>query len=127
MSTEDDDPAADWAEAKATIADGGITPLPEAVPLEVNTPRPDTDAHRVSQVEFATAVELVDRDAYARGVAHGRAAAKAEAEEAAMTLLRGVREDGVEAFRSFYVIWSGKWPATWAEAEAWYRRHLTPL
>jgi hypothetical protein len=124
---EDDERQREWDRA----ADEAKTTL-DAVPLpvadEAKTPRPEhTGKHTLTPAQFASAIDLTDRDAFARGVEHGRALAKADAEAGAVTEHRKVREDGVEAFRAFYVIWAGTWPATWEEAEAWYRSRLTPL
>lgn len=139
----DDDPAADWVrEDAATTIDSGafveaveeaaaeFPMAPEAVPLPVDQKTPQvetTGRHRMTPHQFATAVDLADRDAYARGLEHGIARGRADAMADVVTELRRVREDGVEAFRSFFVIWNVAAPPTWEEAEAWYRSRLTPL
>jgi hypothetical protein len=123
----DDDPFKEWdAENANTVATGApLDAVPE--PIDADTPRPEhTGNHRISQVEFATAVDLVDRDAFARGFEHGRAAARAEAEAAAVTELRKVREDCVETMRQLFVIFEINIP-DWETAERWMRSRFTPL
>jgi hypothetical protein len=120
----DVDPAEFAPEDAKTTLDG--IPLPVAD--EAKTPRPEhTGKHTLTPAQFASAIDLTDRDAFARGVEHGRALAKADAEAAAVTELRRVREECLEAFRSFYVIWDVKNPPTWEEAEAWIRPKVPPL
>lgn len=108
----DDDPAADWANAKATeIAPPPADILAEAIPeavdeavtgiVEPKTPRPEhTGRHRMTPAMFASAVDLADRDAYARGeaagyrrgLADGRAQVSAEDwEDGVECALRGMR------------------------------------
>jgi flagellar biosynthesis/type III secretory pathway protein FliH len=127
-----DDPAddearsrdAEWsAENAKTVADNGAVPLA----VEVDTPRPEhTGKIRLTPQQFADKVEMTDRDAYARGFEHGRAAAHAEAEAAAVTELRKVREDSIETVRQLFVIFEVGYP-DWETAERWIRSRLTPL
>jgi len=102
-----------------TVADG--------VPLEPVTPRPETTgAHRISSLELASAADLADRDGFARGVEHGRRLAIAEAEAAAVTEARRVREDAIETMRALWVIFEIASP-DWPTAERWLRSRLAPL
>jgi hypothetical protein len=111
----------EW-DADATVADG--VPLPV---VESKTPRPDTTGrHRLTPAQFASGLELAERDGYQRGFEHGQQAARAQAEADAVTELRKVREDAIEAFRSLWVIFELGFP-TWEEAERWARSRMTPL
>lgn len=94
-------------------------PLDEAAPEEV-TPSPETGRHStLTPAQFASAVDLADRDAYARGLERGRAAETVRA-----------REDVIESFRGLWVIFeigAPEKPAPdWETAVAWVRRRLTP-
>ena len=124
-----DDTPADVDPAEFT-PDSERTAVCEAIPeaVEPSTPRPDvTGRHNtLTPAQFASAIDLTDRDAFTRGVMHGRAAAIAEAQEAAVNELRKVREDCVETFRALFVIFEIPHP-DWVAAEEWIRRRLTPL
>lgn len=127
---EDDDRALEWkrAEQAKTVADDGV---PLAVSEEKTPQVEHTGKIRLTPQMFADKVELAEGDGYRRGLEHGDAAGYKRGREEALaevvTELRAIREDGVEAFRAFFMIWNGSWPATWEEAEKWYRAHLTPL
>ncbi len=74
----DDDPAQDWAQAQRTeVAPPVDEILADAIPeaVEPTTPRPDvTGRHNtLTPAQFASAIDLTDRDAFTRGVAHGDA------------------------------------------------------
>jgi len=128
MGTSDDgtdgdlDPAEWSAEQARTVADDAA-PLP----ADDKTPRSEhTGRHRLTSQQFASAVDLADRDGYQRGVEHGRTAAHADAEAAAVAELRRVREDAIEVIHSLWVIFEIEQPS-WEEAEPWLRRRMTPL
>jgi len=75
----DEDRVREWNQARATeVAPPVEEILADAIPeaVETNTPRPDvTGRHNtLTPAEFASAIDLTDRDAFARGVAHGDAA-----------------------------------------------------
>lgn len=98
----DDERAREWAAADKTVADG----VPLAV-SEADTPRPETtDAHRLTPALFANAVELADRDGYARGFKHGddagykRGLADGEAKVRAYDWAAGV-EDALAGVRVY--------------------------
>jgi hypothetical protein len=120
----DDDPPDDF-ENKPTEVERPA--LDDAAP----TPKPiveTTGRHNIlTPAQFASAVDLTDRNAYERGVQHGRAAAQAEL----MTELSSRREDDMETLRSLWVIFDiqpGSLTAPdWKTAEAWLRRRFTPL
>jgi len=122
---DDDERASEWdkaAEDAKTTLDG--VPLPIA---DATTPRPETTGrHRLTPAQFASGVELAERDGYQRGFEHGQAAARAQAEADAVTELRRVREDCLDTIRALFVIWEIGHP-TWEEAERWIRSRLTPL
>ncbi len=127
MADEQDDEQTrvdEWADAEATaVADAGAVP----VLIETDTPRPEnTGRHRLTPAQFASGVELAERDGYQRGFEHGQAAARAAAAADTVTELRKVREDAVEAFRSLWVIFEIGFPS-WEEAEKWARSRMTPL
>jgi hypothetical protein len=120
---EDDERAREWAAAAAaenekTVADGVPIPVvdPKTPPVEV------TGRHRLTPAQFANAVELTDRDGYARGFAAGRSEAQADN----VTELRKVREDCIDTMRSLWVIFEIAHPS-WEAAEEWIRRRITPL
>jgi hypothetical protein len=103
---------------------------PEAVPEPV-TPRPETTGrHSLTPAQFATAVDLTDRDAFARGVAHGRAQGKAEALADNVLEVRAAQEDCLEVFRQMLVIFELTFPLgqlhDWPQTEAWLRRRFKP-
>jgi len=124
-NTRDDDEAraAEWASADRTVADGVPTPV-EAD----RTPRPEvTGRHNtLTPAAFASAIDLTDRDAFARGVEHGRKVERAAAAADAVTEHRKVREDVIETVRALFVIFELQYPE-WPAAEEWIRRRLTPL
>jgi hypothetical protein len=115
----DDDPPDDFEERPTQI---DLRPVDEAAP----TPKPIvevTGRHNIlTPAQFASAVDLADRDAYERGLRHGRADAQGDA----ITELRQVREDVIDTMRSLWVIFEIQVP-DWDTAEAWLRRRLTPL
>lgn len=120
----DDDPPDDFEDRPTEI---NLPVLDEAAP----TPKPiveTTGRHNIlTPAQFASAVDLADRDAYDRGTRHGRAAAQADV----ATEARGHREDVIEVFRGLWVIFElgpdGKPAPDWPTAEAWVRRRLMPL
>jgi hypothetical protein len=117
-ASADVDPDEFPAESARTVA---CDPVPEAI--DSDTARVEhTGRHRLTPAQFATGVELADRDGYQRGFAAGRA----EAEADAITELRKVREDCIETVRALFVIFEIRYP-DWPAAEEWIRRRLTPL
>jgi hypothetical protein len=119
-------PPEDWEpfdEGKTEADDR--TPEVQAVPAPVVdvTGRHTT----LTPAQFASAVDLADRDAYARGLRHGRAEAQAEV----VTERSAVREEVLEVVRSLWVIFElgpgGKPAPIWEETEAWLRRRLSPI
>ena len=120
-SSPDDDPAADWAKDERTVADGVPVPIEPTTPPVENTGR-----HRLTPAQFASGVELAERDGYARGLEHGRAKGRAEAEADVVTEARKIREDVIETVRQLFVIFELGFP-DWETAERWIRSRLTPL
>jgi hypothetical protein len=117
--------AAEWAAAPKTEVVDPITPS-QGIPTEL-APVEHTGRVRLTPEQFASGLDGAERDGFQRGVEYGKRLGRAEAEADNVMELRRVREECVEAFRSFYVIWAGTWPETWEEAQAWFRKRLPPL
>jgi hypothetical protein len=84
--------------------DDAAAELPDAVPIEADTPRPEvTGRHNtLTPAQFASAIDLTDRDAYARGDAAGyaRGLVEGRADVKQDDWLAGV-EDAMSALRMY--------------------------
>jgi hypothetical protein len=112
---EDDDRVDDWTTTPETVPDGVPVPIP---PDADKTPPVDHSGRlRLTPAAFANAVDLADRDAYDRGVQHGKIAGR-----------RLGREDALEAVRALWIIFEigvpGKTPPDWSTAEPWIRSRM---
>ncbi|MES2339261.1 MAG: hypothetical protein V4537_14300 [Pseudomonadota bacterium] len=128
---DDDERAREWQAA----ADAAEDTVADGVPIPVDADKtPTLEASgrlRMTPAAFASAVDLADRDAYVRGLSHGRATAIADAQAAAVTELRRVQEDAIDVFRQLFLIFEIGFPAgqlpDWETGEDWIRSRLGPL
>lgn len=121
---DDKTPDLDPAEFEPDAAKTEAVPL-ESLPTEIRD-QLNTGPHRLTPGQFASGVDLAEREGYQRGLEHGEAKGRADAQADIVLELRRVREDAIETMHSLWVIFEVAFP-DWETAEKWIRSRLTPL